>query len=84
MISRSSHQRLMGDTEHLTMARQQAQQIGHRTANTAAHSSIDFIEEQGAGSIHLGQAGLESQQKTRHLPPGSHFSKRCHGLTWIR
>ena len=67
MISGSGNQGLMGDAEHLTVLRQHAQQISHRAADTAAHTRIDFIKQQGAGSINFSEAGLESQQKTRHL-----------------
>jgi len=83
MIRRCRHQRLMGHTEHLTVARQGAEQIGHRPADTTTHARVDLIKQQGAGAIHGCQTGLEREQKTRHLPTRCHLTQRSEGLAGI-
>ena len=83
MISRRGHKRLMSDAEHLTVTRQHPQQIRHRAADSTADSRVDFIKQQRAGSIDLGQTGLESQQKARHLSTRSNLGEGSHWLTGI-
>ena len=57
----------MGHTKHLAMLGHRPQQIGHLSTDATAHTTVDLVEQQGAGTIHIRQTGFKGQKKTRHL-----------------
>ncbi len=83
VLGRGGHQGLVGDAEDLALLRQPPQQLGHGTADAAAHARIDLIEEQRDMGVGRRQTRFEGQQEAAHLAARGHVRQGRRGLARV-